>query len=71
MYEFHHGYIKNKYGSKLRLSTGTNSLVCEIETENVYDDFSENKEMFDLSNYSSKSKYYDNSNAVLVKWKMK
>ena len=42
----------------------------QIETEDVYEDFSTNKEMFDLSNYSSKSKYYDNSN-ILVIGKMK
>ena len=34
----------------------------ESETEDVYDDFSNDKETFDFSNYSTKSKYYDNSN---------
>ena len=38
----------------------------QIETEDVYEDFSTNKEMFDLSNYSSKSKYYDNSNKLVI-----
>ena len=33
----------------------------EIKTEDVYEDFSSNKKMFDFSNYSTKSKYYDNS----------
>ena len=51
-------------------SRDTDSLMCQIETEDVYEDFSTNKEMFDLSNYSSKSKYYDNSN-ILVIGKMK
>ena len=32
--------------------------------KNVYEDFSMNKENFDFSNYSSKSKYHDDSNAV-------
>ena len=60
MYEFHFDYIKNKYGSKSRLSfTDTDSFMYEIQTENVYGDFSKNKEMFDFSNYSAKSKYYD------------
>ena len=38
--------------------------MYEIKTEDVYEDFS-NKEMFDFSNYSSKSKY-DNLNKVVV-----
>ena len=36
--------------------------MCEIKTEHVYEDFSSNKEMFDFSNYSTKSKYHGNSN---------
>ena len=43
------------------LFTDTDRLLYEIETENVYDDFSKNKEMFDFSNYSDKSKHYDDS----------
>ena len=60
-YEFHYDYIKNKYGHKSRLLfTDTDSLMYETKAENVYEDFSSNKEMFDLSNHSVKSKYYDN-----------
>ena len=35
----------------------TDSLMYEIKTEDVYEDFSCNKEI-----YSTKSNYYDNSN---------
>ena len=35
--------------------------MYEIKTESVYKDFCSNKEMFDSSNYSTKSKYYDDS----------
>ena len=38
--------------------------MYEIKTEDVFEDFSNNKEMFDFSNYSSKLKYYDNSNKL-------
>ena len=38
----------------------------EIKTEDVYKDFRNYKEMFNLSNYTTKSKYYDNSNKLLV-----
>ena len=65
MCEFHYDYIKNKYQNKSKLFfTDTGSLMCEIKTEDVYDDFSCNKETFDFSNYLTKSKYYDNSNKL-------
>ena len=65
MYKFHYDYIKNKYGNKL-LFTDTDSVMYEIKTEDVYEDFSHNKETFDFGNYSNKSKYYDNSNKLVV-----
>ena len=59
-YEFHYDYIKNKYGNNSRLLfTVTDNLMYEIKTEDVQEVFSNNKEMFDHSNYSTKSKYYD------------
>ena len=67
MYEFHYDYIKNKYGNNLKpLFTDTDSLMYEIKTEDVYEDFSSNKEMFDFSNYSTKSKYHDDSNKLVI-----
>ena len=67
MYEFHYGYIKNKYGNNSRLLfTDTDSSVHEIKTEDIYEDLSKDEEMFDFSNYSAKSKYYDDSNKVVV-----
>ena len=52
LYEFHYDYIKNNK-SRL-LFTDTERMVYEIETENVYGDFSKNKEMFKMNNYSIK-----------------
>ena len=40
--------------------------MIEIEIENVYGGFSKKKEIFDSSNYSVKSKYYSDSNALVV-----
>ena len=40
--------------------------MYEIKTEDIYKDFGNNKEIFDLSNYSTKSKYYDNSNKLVI-----
>ena len=67
MYEFHYNYIKNEYDNKSKLLfTDTDSLMYEIKTVDVHEDFSSNKEMFDFSNYSTKSKYYDNSNKLVI-----
>ena len=40
--------------------------MYEFTTENVYEDFSSDKLMFGFSNYSTKSKYYDNSNKLNI-----
>ena len=40
--------------------------MYEVKTENVYDDFSKIKRMFDISNYSAKSNYYNDSNALVI-----
>ena len=40
--------------------------MYEIKTADVYKDFSNNREMFDFSNYSIKSKYYGNSNKLMA-----
>ena len=67
MYEFHYDYIKNEYDKKSKLLfTETDSLMHEIKTEDVYNDFSSNKEMFDFCNYSTKSKYFDDSNKLVI-----
>ena len=67
MYKFHYNYIKNKYGNNSRLSlTDTDTLIYDIKTEDVYKDFSSNKKMFDFSNYSTKSKCYNNSSKLVV-----
>ena len=43
MYECHYDYTKNKYGNKSKLLfTDTDSLMYEIKTEDVYEDFSRN-----------------------------
>ena len=67
MYEFHYDYIKNKNGNNSKLLlTDTDSLMYKIKTEDVHENFSNNKEMFNFSNYSTKSKYYDNLNKFVV-----
>ena len=50
MYEFHYKYIKNKFDAKL-LFTDRDSLVYEIKTEDVSEDFYLDKDLFDFSDY--------------------
>ena len=67
MYEFHYDYIKNKYDNNSRLLfTDTDRLMYEIKFEDGYEDFSNDKETLDFSNYWTKSKYYDDSNKLVI-----
>ena len=58
IYGFHYKYIKSKFGDKL-LFPHTGSLVYEIKTEDVYEDFYQNKNLFDFSDYPLDSKLFD------------
>ena len=49
-YEFQYKYIQSKFDAKL-LFTDTDSLVYEIKTENVYEGFYQDKNLFDFSDY--------------------
>ena len=69
--EFRYDHSKNKYDNKSKLLLAdADSLMYEIKTEDVYKDFSSDKEMFDFSNDLTKSKHCDNSNKLII-WKMK
>ena len=51
--------LKLKYGIKSRLLfTDIDLLMYGIKTEDLYKNFSEDKEIFDFSSYSAKSNYY-------------
>ena len=49
-YEFHYKYMKNKFDAKL-LFTDTDSLVYEIKTEDICEDFYLDNDLFDFSDY--------------------
>ena len=65
VYEFHGKYIKSKFDAKL-LFTDTDTLVDEIKTEDVHEDFYENKNLFDFSDYPLKSKFFDLLNTKVI-----
>ena len=67
MYDFHYNYIKEKYGHKAKLLfTDTDSLTYEIEAEDVYEDFWNDKDRFDNSDYPENSPYFDKTNKKVI-----
>ena len=65
MYKFHYEYTKNNFYVKL-LFTDTDSLVYENKTEDVYEDFYGDKNLFDFSDYSLNSKFFDPVNKKVI-----
>ena len=67
MYDFHFNYIKKKYNDNVKLLfTYTDSLTYEIETEDVYKDFWNDKDEFDNSEYPENSPFFDKSNKKVI-----
>jgi ssDNA-binding Zn-finger/Zn-ribbon topoisomerase 1 len=68
MFKFHYDYIKPKYGeSATLLFTDTDSLCYHIQTEDIYKDMNESKELFDMSDYDmSGYRSKDNSNKKVI-----
>ena len=58
MYEFHYKYIKSKFDAKL-LFTDTDSLVYNTEAKDVHEEFYQDKNLFDFSEYPVDSKFFD------------
>ena len=53
MYDFYYNKLKRQYGEKCKLIyTDTDSLLLNIQTDDVYKDMEENKDMYDTSHYS-------------------
>ena len=65
MYDFHCNFIKNNFNAEL-LFTDTDSLTYEVKSGNVYEEFFKWKDLFDFSNYSKDSKFYDNANKKVI-----
>ena len=67
MYDFHYKYIKKNHGDKAKLLfTDTDSLTYEIETEDIYQDFWNDKNKFDNSDYHESSPYFDKTNKKVI-----
>ena len=65
MYEFHYNFNEKNVDVEL-LFTGTDSFTYEIKSENVYEEFFKWKDLFDFSNYSKDSKFFDETNKKVI-----
>ena len=65
MYDFHYNFIKKNFDAEL-LFTDTDSLVYEIKSENVCEEFFKWKDLFDFSNHSKDSKLFNETNKKVI-----
>ena len=67
MYDFRHNYIKKKYGDRAKLLfTDMDSLTYEIDAEDIYKDFWNDKDMFNNNDYPKNSPYHYNANKKVI-----
>ena len=68
MYDFHYNYILKKYDYKniKLLFTDTDSLCYHMKTEDAYEDFYKDKELFDNSDYDPGNKFYFKENEKVI-----
>ena len=65
MYDFHYNFIKKNFDVQL-LFTDTDSLVYEIKSENVCEEFFKWKDLFDFIDYSKDSKFFNETNKKVI-----
>ena len=65
MYDFYYTFIKKNFDAEL-LFTDTNSLTYEIKSEDVYQKIFKWKDLFDFSNYSKDSKFFNETNKKVI-----
>ena len=67
MYDFYYNVLKKRYKDKIKLLfTDTDSLLIEVETEDVYKDMQEQKEYYDCSEYPKDHFLYNTDNQAVV-----
>ena len=70
MYDFHYNDIKRRNRKKKLLFADTDSLCYEIETEDIYKEVWEDKNLFDNSDYPKESPFFDSTyKKVISKFK--
>jgi len=67
MYDFFYNELKKQYGSRCELLyTDTDSLLLEIETDDVYKDIETNKNPYDTSDYPKEHPLHSNINKKVL-----
>ena len=67
MYDFYYNQLKKQYGEHCQLLyTDTDSLLLEIQTENVYEDMSRHSHLYDTSDYPNDHPQYSAANKKVV-----
>ena len=71
MYQFWYDHLKNKYNNNVKsIYTDTDSCIIQVETNDIYKDMLEDKNLYDSSNYPINHPNYDITNKkVLGKFK--
>ena len=65
MHDFHYNFIKKNFDAEL-LFTDTDSLAYEIKSKDAYEEFFKRKDLFDFSNYSKDSKFFNETNKKVI-----
>ena len=67
VYDFYYNQIKAWYGDRCQLLyTDTDSLLLEIQTEDVYKDIAEDQDLYDTSDYSKKHFLHSTANMKVL-----
>ena len=65
MCDFHYNFIKKNFDTELLLMD-TDRLTYEIKLESFCEEFFKWKNLFDFSNYSTDSKFFDETNKTVI-----
>jgi len=67
MYDFFYNVLKKQYGEKCELLyTDKDSLLLEIETEDIYKDMEAKKDLYDTSDYPKEHPLHSNTNKKVL-----
>ena len=71
MYQFWYDHLKNRYNNKVELIyTDTDSFIIHVETDDIYKDMLEDKNLYDFSEYPIDHPNYNiKNNKILGKFK--
>ena len=65
MHDFYYNFIKKHFDAEL-LFNNTDSLTYEIKLKDVYEEFFKWEDLFDFSNYSKNSKFFNETKKKLL-----